>query len=89
MFTGVVFVFGRCGTKPGDTARGCGGQPANETDCPGNGDEDCDGCTDCEDSDCAADPACSPAGCGANGDPCTDDGDCCSIKCKNGTCRGN
>ena len=41
------------------------------------------GVEDCADADCGG------AACGGNGDPCTIDDDCCSNKCKNGSCRGN
>ena len=54
--------------------------------CSGGVDEDCDGLVDCDDSDCSADSACA---CGGSGATCSADDDCCSNKCKNGTCRGN
>jgi len=42
-------------------------------------DNDCDGLIDCDDADCSGDPACA---CAATGEPCTDDADCCSNKCR-------
>jgi hypothetical protein len=55
--------------------------------CAGGVDEDCDGFVDCLDTtDCATDPACL---CSPGGSSCSANSDCCSNKCKNGTCRGN
>ncbi len=57
----------------------CGTPPATEANCTDGVDNDCDGQTDGADPDCA---------CGAKGDQCTLDSDCCSFRCKgNGTCR--
>lgn len=72
-------------------AADCGNPPANETpnvDCQDGIDNDCDGGVDCQDTDndCDTDPACA---CGGNGASCNGNGDCCSNKCRNGTCRGN
>jgi probable HAF family extracellular repeat protein len=51
-------------------------------------DNDTDGASDCDDVDCATDPLCSPCHCGEPGEPCLDDIDCCTGRCKgNGTCR--
>ncbi len=75
----------------------------NDANCPGdglfcNGDEVCDAKAGCSS---AGDPcpagtscnettdACDQQQCGSNGATCTDDADCCSNKCKTGTCRGN
>ena len=57
----------------------------------GNGlDDDCNSLIDCNDSACDADAACtSDPSCGGNKDVCIDDSDCCSLNCRNGTCRGN
>ncbi len=67
----------------------CGSPPPNEvpdSTCTDGVDNDCDGFTDCDDTDCdTEDPACV---CGAKGDPCSNNADCCSNTCKrNGTCR--
>lgn len=47
-------------------------------------DNDCDGVTDCDDINCPSDPACVVPVCGATGDPCTQDSDCCSGRCNIG-----
>jgi hypothetical protein len=44
-------------------------------------DNDCDGPADCNDSDCTGDPACDTPTCGAKGDACSTDTDCCSGNC--------
>ena len=64
----------------------CGTPPTSETDCADGVDDDCDGLVDCDDTDdCGEDPLCA---CGAKGDSCTWDSDCCSNDCKpNGTCK--
>lgn len=65
----------------------CGTPPSSETGmCTDGQDNDCDLLVDCNDSDCAADSACT---CGGNGASCSSNGDCCSNKCRGGTCRGN
>ncbi len=52
----------------------------------------------CDDDDACTEDSCDPASgcvhdficvCGTNGDACTSNADCCSNKCKRGTCRGN
>jgi hypothetical protein len=53
----------------------------SEQACDDGIDNDCDALTDCSDTDCAGDPACGVV-CGSRGDPCTDDEDCCSNKCR-------
>jgi hypothetical protein len=58
----------------------CGAPPIAETSCTDTVDNDCDGLLDCDDPDCGDDPACQ-ADCGASGDPCTVNLDCCSLKC--------
>ncbi len=62
----------------GDPACAC--SPTAEV-CDNGADDDCDGATDCADSDCSADPACNCT-LAAVGDPCVNDADCCSNKCK-------
>ncbi len=62
----------------------CGTPPLIELDCADGLDDDCDSATDCADTDCAADPACD---CLPRGDPCSADGECCSNKCRGGTCK--
>ncbi len=62
----------------------CGPPPSSETDCANGVDEDCDGLTDCNDADCDADPACN---CLGRGEPCSDDGECCSSRCHRGACK--
>lgn len=65
----------------------CGTPPGSEAGLCTNGiDDDCDGVFDCADGDCFSDPACA---CLPGGSSCSANGDCCSNKCKNGTCRGN
>jgi hypothetical protein len=54
--------------------------------CDDDVDNDCDGLFNCDDPDCGADPACQAA-CGASGDPCTVNADCCSLKCVGKTGR--
>ncbi|MEE8523783.1 MAG: hypothetical protein V3T72_07605 [Thermoanaerobaculia bacterium] len=50
-------------------------------------DNDCDGDTDCADTDCAGDPTDCPV-CSPSGGSCSQNSDCCSLKCKgNGTCK--
>jgi hypothetical protein len=67
-------------------AADCGSPTTSEADCTDGIDDDCDGLVDCDDNDdCGGHPACA---CGAKGDPCTWDSDCCSNDCKpNGTCK--
>ena len=59
----------------------CGAAAGFETDCADGIDNDCAGGTDCDDPDCVIDPACVCNG-AQNGEPCVDDADCCSNKCK-------
>jgi len=61
--------------------------PCSPEVCDDGSDNDCDGLVDCSDPDCDGDPACEI--CGSHGDSCVDGTDCCSGKCKRGTCRGN
>ena len=82
---------GGCTSDPecddGDACNGAetcvGGSCQNGTPPPcQNGDGCCpSGCTIANDDDCVS--------CGGNKDPCTQDGDCCSNNCKNGSCKGN
>jgi hypothetical protein len=61
-------------------AADCGVPPTVELDCTDGVDDDCDGDIDCDDLlDCGLDPACNGS---AVGDPCVDDGECCTNKCK-------
>lgn len=63
-----------------DILTGGGGQAEI---CDDGIDNDGDGDVDCADADCAGDPACSgQCQLGQPGDPCTDDSECCSNKCK-------
>ena len=69
-------------------AADCGFPPSTEAGhCSDGVDNDCGGGTDCVDIDCASDPACAAPTCGAKGDSCSVDGDCCGNKCRNGVCR--
>jgi extracellular elastinolytic metalloproteinase len=71
----------------------CGLPPSMELvgqTCNDGIDNDCDQLTDCDDTlDCSTDSSCLACTLGQNGDSCSVDADCCSNKCKNGTCRGN
>lgn len=71
------------GENCGNCALDCTG-PAEI--CTGGVDDDCDGDVDCSDSECTSDPACQ---CLPGGSSCTANNQCCSNKCKGGTCRGN
>jgi len=69
----------------------CGSPVASEnpdSTCLDGIDNDCDNFTDCSDADCDSDPGCT---CVAAGDACTQNGDCCTNKCRgprnNRTCR--
>lgn len=63
----------------------CGPAPATETSCTDGSDNDCDGDVDCADIDCDGTPECV---CGARGDSCSSNSDCCSNRCKgNGICK--
>ena len=76
---------------PGD----CGLAPSNEVPnatCSDGVDNDCGGGIDCQDSDCSGiDPACQACMLGQVGDTCSNNGECCSGKCRgpknNKTCR--
>jgi len=57
--------------------------------CTNGSDDDCDSDVDCDDADCSSDPACQGGGCGGNGASCSSNGDCCSNKCRRGSCKGN
>lgn len=72
-----------------DNGGGCTSSPEV---CDNGSDDDCDGDVDCNDADCSGDPACdSGGGCtaGGNGDSCSINADCCSNKCRRGSCKGN
>jgi hypothetical protein len=71
-------------------AADCGAPVANEqptVTCTDGQDNDCDGGADCNDpnGDCDTDPACE---CASSGTSCGQNSECCSNKCRNGTCRG-
>lgn len=55
--------------------------------CTNGLDDDCNGAADCTDAVCATNPACAPPPCGAVGTACTTNSQCCSTKCRGGTCR--
>jgi hypothetical protein len=64
----------------------CGAPPSTEMVCNDDVDEDCDGGADCADTtgDCDAALACA---CLDKRDFCSNDGECCSNKCRGGKCR--
>ncbi|TDJ04181.1 MAG: serine protease [Deltaproteobacteria bacterium] len=64
--------------------------PSTEV-CDNGIDDDCDSFVDCDDADCNGDPACEVSGCTGlgNKEPCNENSECCSGKCRKGTCRGN
>lgn len=69
---------------PGESCSNCAADCAQGPElCTGGVDEDCDGLVDCADAACTDDLACEGV-CtlGQTGDPCTEDSDCCSNKCK-------
>ena len=73
---------------PCSCAVDCGGPPATEFHCADLIDDDCDGAIDCADPDCSLDPVCAAPECRPKAAACSADADCCSDKCRNGTCRG-
>ncbi len=69
-------------------------QSESEASCTDGVDNDCDGLTDCDDTvDCDLAPACQQScSLGLQGDPCFEDADCCTDKCRGGndkTCKGD
>jgi hypothetical protein len=65
------------GEEPCTCPADCGAPPSNEVPdqtCNDGLDNDCDGAVDGADGDCPA--------CAALGDPCIDDAECCSNKCR-------
>jgi hypothetical protein len=66
-------------------AADCGAPAGSETDCGNGVDDDCDGFVDCADAECSGDLAC-PA-CLPKGSVCDAHADCCSNKCRAGTCK--
>jgi hypothetical protein len=64
---------------PGDCGSPASSEVPNVT-CQDGVDNDCDLVADCDDSDCDSDDVCS-ATCLLKGVPCTDDAECCSLKC--------
>lgn len=74
------------GESPCSCAPDCGAPPTSETMFCSNGiDDDCDNLTDCNDTDCT--DKCTSS-CVTSKGACSNNGDCCSDNCKNGTCRG-
>ncbi|MDX1643294.1 MAG: zinc-dependent metalloprotease family protein [Thermoanaerobaculia bacterium] len=70
----------------------CGPPPAGEFLCNDGLDDDCDGLVDCDDPDCDGDSVCGPPpGCFPLGASCSQDSECCSLKCRgkkgSQTCR--
>ncbi|MCP4655931.1 MAG: hypothetical protein GY856_10990, partial [bacterium] len=78
-----------CGLYGCESGEGCANCPldcAVPEVCTDGTDNDCDGGSDCADQDCLGDPACDTS-CGQTGDPCTENVDCCSDKCRGKTCK--
>jgi hypothetical protein len=69
-----------------DCVADCGAALLIEAVCDDGVDEDCDGGADCADptGDCDADSACE---CLGKREPCSEDTECCSGKCRGGKCR--
>lgn len=86
------FCCGLFGCEPGEGCSLCALDCATGAEvCDDGADNDCDGAVDCADADCLGDPACDTGGCGLAGEACTNDADCCSVKCRgpagSQTCR--
>ncbi len=64
----------------------CGAPPLDETWCNDRADNDCDGYVDCDDGDCDTDIACQSQ-CLPKNASCAENNQCCSNKCRRGTCR--
>jgi hypothetical protein len=62
----------------------CGPPAATETNCTDGIDEDCDNYTDCDDADCIGNSVCD---CLQKRAACSSDSECCSNKCRGGTCK--
>ncbi len=81
------FCCGLFGCEGGESCSNCALDCTAGAEVCGNGvDDDCDGATDCDDSDCFSDPIACPA-CLLRGDACSDDSECCSFKCRGGSCK--
>ncbi len=81
-----------CGDGFCDAGEGCGNCgldcATGAEVCDDGVDNDCNGDVDCDDIACLGDPVCDAPTGGGPGDPCTQDSECQSGKCKgNGTCR--
>ena len=81
-----------CNNCPNDCGSKTNGNPNSQYCCDGNVTPDC-GNANCV---CSATPPPAPAPtpttppqCGGNGSSCSSNGDCCSNKCRNGSCKGN